>query len=74
MKYFEFTLESNPVCEFPVVKRSSLTEDRAYHASMAKNLIGSLGAEEAARCARRHHWVGLLPFVLAERQAICLNR
>jgi len=33
--------------------------------SIALCLIRSLGADEAARCARRHHWDGVLTIVQA---------
>jgi hypothetical protein len=34
--------------------------------SIAHCLIKSLGADKAARCARRHHWDGVLTMVQAE--------
>jgi hypothetical protein len=34
--------------------------------SIAHCLIKPLGADEAARCARRHHWDGVLTMVQAE--------
>ena len=39
---------------------------RAYQATLARGLIGSLGIDEAVRCARRHRWDGVLTLVLAE--------
>ena len=42
------------------------TAGRAYQAALARGLIGSLGVDEAVRCARRHRWDGVLTLVLAE--------
>ena len=38
----------------------------AYQATVARGLILSLGADEAARYARRQRWDGVLTLVLAE--------
>ena len=50
----------------PPAADPSLLCGRAYIFRLARTLVGSLGADEAARCARRHDWDGLLTLVVAE--------
>ena len=38
----------------------------SYQVTVARGLIKSLGGDEAARCARRQRWDGVLSLVLAE--------
>ncbi len=49
---------------------TSGTPNRINQASIAPHiahyLIKSFGADEAARCAQRHHWNGVLTMVQAE--------
>ena len=65
MKNLEFALLA--------ATQPSLSEEQAFNAIMARTLTGSLGIDEAIRCATRHNWVGLLPLVMVETDAICLE-
>ena len=67
MKYLEYS----PRSDVPEMARPSRSEEQAYRTRMAKTLVGSLGVDEATACVTRHHWVGLLPFVAAQADAIC---
>ena len=71
MKYLEYDLEYSPRSDVPDMARPSRSEEQAYISRLAKTLFGSLGVDEATACVNRHHWVGLLPFVAAQADAIC---
>lgn len=74
MKYLEYGLEYSPRTDVPDETRTSRSEEQAYISRMAKTLVGSLGVDEATACVTRHHWVGLLPFIAAQADAICPHR
>ena len=61
----------NPRYGLMAVKQPSLSEDQAFFRSMARTLTGSLGKDEAIRCATRHNWLDLLPLVVAANDAFC---
>ena len=65
---------NEPAFGLTTATRPRQSEEQSYDIRMAKTLVGSLGVDDALRCASRHHWVGLLPLVMMEDAAICRGR
>lgn len=58
--------DNTPLPRLPRPAPSRQSDPSIIAPTIANCLIKSLGADEALRCARRHHWDGVLTVVLAE--------